>query len=73
MIGGNDVAGEAFTLEDADVVAAFAIGNGLAGVHYWSYDRDVDCPPGSASPTCNSLGDAGTRGFLARFMSDGMN
>ena len=73
MIGGNDVAGEQFTLANADAVAAFAIANQLAGVHYWSYDRDVDCPPGSASPTCNSLGGAGTRGFLARFIADGMN
>jgi len=73
MIGGNDVAGEQFTLANADAVAAFAIANKLAGVHYWSYDRDVDCPPGSASPTCNSLGGAGTRGFLARFIADGMN
>ncbi len=73
MIGGNDVAGEMFTLQDADAVAAFAIAKGLAGVHYWSYDRDVDCPAGSASPTCNSLGGAGTRGFLSRFIGDGMN
>jgi hypothetical protein len=73
MIGGNDVAGEAFTLQDADEVAAFAIAKGLAGVHYWSYDRDNDCPAGSASPTCNSLGGAGTRGFLARFLGDGMH
>ncbi|HSN30023.1 MAG TPA: hypothetical protein VLT45_27235 [Kofleriaceae bacterium] len=73
MIGGNDVAGEQFTLQDADEVATFAIAHNLAGIHYWSYDRDVDCPPGSASPTCNSLGNAGTRGFLARFIADGMN
>ncbi|MBV8762865.1 MAG: glycosyl hydrolase, partial [Deltaproteobacteria bacterium] len=73
MIGGNDVSGEQFTLQDADEVAMFAIAKGLAGVHYWSYDRDVDCPAGAASPTCNSLGTAGTRGFLARFIADGMN
>ena len=73
MIGGNDVAGEQFTLQDADEVAQFAIANKLAGVHYWSYDRDVDCAPGAAAPTCNGLGSAGTRGFLARFIADGMN
>ena len=54
-------------------MTAFAIANKLAGVHYWSYDRDVDCPPGSASPTCNSLGGVGTHGFLARFIANGMN
>src|SRR5581483_9232145 len=34
MIGGNDTAGESFTLADADTVARFATQNGLAGVHY---------------------------------------
>jgi len=72
MIGGNDTAGESFTLQNADAVAQFAIAKGLAGVHYWSYDRDVDCAPGYASPTCNSLGNAGTHGFLRRFAGDGL-
>ena len=73
MIGGNDAQGEQFTLADADTVASFAIATGLAGVHYWSYDRDVDCPAGSASPTCNSIGNAGTRGYLKRFLGDGLH
>jgi hypothetical protein len=73
MIGGNDVAGEVFTLADADSVAHFALSQGLGGVHYWSYDRDVDCPPGSASPTCNSLGNAGAHGFLKRFLAAGLH
>ncbi len=73
MIGGNDVSSEQFTLGNADAIASFAIGHGLAGIHYWSYDRDIDCPPGSASPTCNSLGNAGTRGFLERFLADGLH
>ena len=73
MIGGNDVQNEQFTLQDADEMSEFAIASKLAGVHYWSYDRDIDCPPGSASPTCNSLGGVGAHGFLARFIADGMN
>jgi chitinase len=73
MIGGNDAAGETFTLADADTVAQFALAKGLAGVHYWSYDRDVDCAPGSASATCNSLGTAGSYGFLKRFLGDGLH
>jgi hypothetical protein len=73
MIGGNDVAGEQFTLADADTVSSFAVAQGLAGVHHWSYDRDIDCPAGSASPTCNSLGTAGTRGFLKKFLGDGLH
>ncbi|WP_437796855.1 glycosyl hydrolase [Sorangium sp. So ce693] len=72
MIGGNDVRGELYTLADVDETAAFARSQGLAGVHYWSYDRDVDCPIGAASPVCNSLGNAGTRGFLARFLAAGL-
>jgi hypothetical protein len=72
MIGGNDVISEQFTLGNADTLARFAISQGLAGVHYWSYDRDTDCPPGSASPTCNSLGNAGTHGFLKRFLAAGL-
>jgi chitinase len=72
MIGGNDTQGETFTLADADAVASFALSKGLAGVHYWSYDRDVDCPPGAASPTCNSMGGAGAHGFLKRFLAAGL-
>ena len=56
---------EHFTLARRRRDRRFAIAHELAGVHYWSYDRDVDCPPGSASPTCNSLGGAGAHGFLS--------
>jgi hypothetical protein len=73
MVGGNDVQDEHFTLEDTDEMTAFAIANKLAGVHYWSYDRDVDCAKGPASPTCNSLGGVGPHGFLTRFITNGMN
>jgi chitinase len=73
MIGGNDNQAEHFTLPDVDTVAAFAIANKLAGVHYWSYDRDTDCPPGPASATCNTIGNAGTHGYLDRFLADGLH
>ena len=72
MIGGNDVQSEQFTLANADAITAFAIAQQLAGIHYWSYDRDTDCPPGSASPICNSLGSAGVLGFLRRFQTAGL-
>jgi len=72
MIGGNDVQSNVFSLDDADAVASFAIENALAGVHCWSYDRDIDCPPGPASPTCNSLDGAGPYGLLQRFHSAGL-
>jgi chitinase len=74
MIGQNDQSGEEFTLADVDTVSAFVLQMGLAGVHYWSYDRDVDCPAGSASSTCSSMGNAyaGDRGYLERFLLDGL-
>jgi hypothetical protein len=75
MIGQNDASSEQFTLEDADAVAAFAISRGLAGVHYWAYDRDVDCEAGAASSTCSSMGSgyAGPHGYLKRFLGDGLH
>jgi chitinase len=74
MIGGNDETSERFTLADADTVAAFALAQKVAGVHYWSYDRDVDCPLGAASSTCNSMGSgyAGERGYLTRWLAAGL-
>lgn len=74
MIGGNDATSEQFTLANVDAMTAFAKAAGLAGVHYWSYDRDTDCAAGSASPTCNTMGSgyAGPHGYLARFLADGM-
>lgn len=72
MIGGNDVSSEHFTPANVDTMTSFAIAHGLAGVHYWSYDRDTDCPPGSASPICNSLGGVGAHGFLRRFLAAGL-
>jgi hypothetical protein len=69
MIGGNDDSTEHFTLADVDAISTFAGAHALAGLHYWSYDRDVDCAPGPASSTCNSLGGAGAYGFLSRFLA----
>ena len=70
MIGGNDTQGETFTLQDVDAVSSWVLANKLAGVHFWSLDRDNDCPPGAASATCNSYGLAGTWGFTNRFIGD---
>jgi chitinase len=67
MIGGNDTQDETFSLADVDTVTAFAKRMGLGGVHFWSLDRDRDCAPGYASPTCNSYGQAGNLGFVQRF------
>jgi hypothetical protein len=70
MVGGNDTQSETFTIADAQTISSYALQKGLAGIHFWSFDRDVDCGPGSASPTCNSYGQAGTLGFNKAFLSD---
>jgi hypothetical protein len=74
MIGGNDVSSEQFTTGDATTISQFAIANGLAGIHYWSYDRDTDCAQGSASATCNTMGNgyAGAHGYLKAFLAAGL-
>ena len=69
MIGGNDVTDETSTLADAATVSAYALAKGLGGVHYWSFDRDVDCAPGWASSTCNTYGQAGVLGFANAFIN----
>lgn len=55
MIGQNDSSGLAFTPVDVNTLMTYAVANGLAGVHFWSLDRDTSCAAGPASPTCNSV------------------
>ena len=43
MIGMNDVTSEVFTIADVDTVIDYAVSQGLAGVHFWSLDRDTPC------------------------------
>lgn len=40
MTGPNDTAGENFSLSDVDLMSAWAKQVGIAGVHFWSLDRD---------------------------------
>ena len=70
MIGGNDATDETFSIADASTLSTWAKANGIAGIHFWSIDRDNDCAPGYASATCNSYGSAGTWGFTNAFISD---
>jgi hypothetical protein len=70
MIGVNDVSSEIFTLQDVDTLSNYATSHGLAGVHYWSLDRDTPCSGGYASPTCNSLPGSAVLGFTDRFLQD---
>ena len=73
MIGGNDDQVEVFSLTDVATLSAFAVKNGLGGIHFWSLDRDMDCantgPSGAASDTCNNYGQAGTLGFSKAFIA----
>jgi hypothetical protein len=73
MIGLNDVASETFTISDVDTVTSYVVNQGMAGVHFWSLDRDTPCPGGStgyASPTCNSVGGTTNLQYTKRFLQD---
>lgn len=68
MPGENDVAGNVFTPDDAKRLQQGAMQMKLAGVHWWSLDRDRPCAAGSprVSPLCHGLADvpAGRFGSL---------
>lgn len=65
MIGINDVMSNIFTLDDATNLAKYVAQNGLAGIHYWSYDRDTPCPVGQSyvSSLCTSIPGVTTQNF----------
>jgi chitinase len=70
MIGMNDTTSETFTVADVDTLTAYAAGNGLAGLHFWSLDRDTPCSDTYASPTCNSISSTTPLEYTNRFLSD---
>lgn len=45
MIGQNDVAGEIFTLKDAEELSAYASSKGVGRLSMWSLNRDRTCSP----------------------------
>ena len=57
MIGVNDIVTEIFTIEDKEKVLEFGAKVDLAGLHFWSFDRDRQCldSPVAASPTCSGV------------------
>jgi hypothetical protein len=71
MIGLNDNTAETFTIADVDTLSSYAKANGLAGVHFWSFDRDTPCSDSSASATCDSLTSTTPMEYTNRFLSDG--
>jgi hypothetical protein len=67
MIGVNDVRDELFSLEDTDTMIEWAKANQLAGVHFWSVDRDTPCNQAHASPICSSVTTVPAWGWTQRF------
>jgi hypothetical protein len=70
MIGMNDATTEIFTIADVDTLSSYAASNGLAGLHFWSFDRDTPCSDTYASATCNSISSTSPLEYTKRFMSD---
>lgn len=69
MISRNDIPDETFTLQDVDRMTSFAVQNGLAGLHFWSLDRDVPCGSTALSDTCNSAPGIPPLGYTKRFLT----
>jgi chitinase len=63
MLGVNDVVANVFTLDDARVLARFARESAMGGLHFWSLDRDVPCPPDVSGVSAICSGLRGMRGF----------
>jgi chitinase len=60
MIGQNDVAGEAFSVDDANALLTFARAHGLGRLSTWSLNRDQACgpnvpDPGQAQDNCSGV------------------
>src|SRR6201999_64929 len=70
MIGLNDNSSETFTTADVDTLASYATSNGLAGLHFWSLDRDTPCTDDYASPTCDSVSSTTPLEYTNQFLSD---
>jgi len=72
MIGLNDNTSETFTASDVDTLTSYVTANGLAGLHYWSLDRDTPCAGAQdyASPTCNSTSGTTPLEYTKRFLAD---
>lgn len=65
-----------FTVGNVAALTAYVRSKSLAGLHFWSFYRDTDCPPAvvngcqmtAVSATCNSYGSAGKLGFTNKFV-----
>jgi chitinase len=55
MLGRNDTAGSVTSLDDIRAIARYARQRGLAGLHYWSLDRDNPCADTAARNDCSGM------------------
>ena len=69
MLGVNDVSSELFSVADVDTMTAWAKANGIAGLHFWSLDRDTPCSSTYASATCSSVPSVPTWGYTNEFVT----
>jgi chitinase len=69
MIGLNDNTSETFTTADVNTLTSYVVSNGLAGLHFWSLDRDTPCSDDYASPTCDSLSSTTPLEYTNDFLS----
>ena len=69
MLGVNDVAQNDLLKDDARVITRYAKDKGLAGVRFWSLDRDQPCPrpPAGASPHCSGIESVPALGYSTAF------
>ncbi len=69
MLGVNDVAQNDLLDDDARVITRYASEKGLAGVRFWSLDRDQPCPrpPAGASARCSGIESVPALGYSAAF------
>ena len=70
MIGMNDTTTETFTAADVDTLTTYVVSSKLAGLHFWSLDRDTPCSDTYASPTCNSISSTTPLEYADRFLND---
>lgn len=57
MIGVNNIVEEVFTLEDAELVTAFALEQGIRSIGMWAMERDRTCQGGRQAlmPDCSGV------------------
>jgi chitinase len=55
MLGRNDTAGSVTRLHDMRAIAHYVRERGLAGLHYWSLDRDNPCTDNAPKSDCSGM------------------